>query len=130
MLIYAVQDNDEEIPVTFRFKRGLLKEIEAIAKRERRSRSKTIAMLLERGITSYRKDGILLVPPDYSYYSEPSIPKFQIIAKELNLPENVVFDIILALENELPLDKHPAHLVELVKRALINGDSEPLAAQG
>lgn len=64
------------------------------------------------------------------FYSEPSIPKFQIIAKELNLPESVVFDIILALENDLPLDKHPAHLVELVKRALINGDSEPLAAQG
>jgi hypothetical protein len=60
MFIYAVENPEEEIPVTSRMARSLIKELEDVAKKERRSRSKVIAILLERGMSAYRRDGILL----------------------------------------------------------------------
>jgi hypothetical protein len=55
----AVPNQDDETPITSRMPGSLVKEIQDIADETSRSRSKTIVLLLRKGIESYREDGIL-----------------------------------------------------------------------
>lgn len=51
---------EEEEPITSRLPKSLIAELEAIAEDVHRSRSKTLALLLKRGIEVFRQDGLLI----------------------------------------------------------------------
>src|SRR5437868_6346947 len=75
MLTRPVPNQDDETPITSRMPNGLVDEVQAIADETSRSRSKTIVLLLKKGIEAYRKDGVLGEKRALPNSAEEKLPK-------------------------------------------------------
>ena len=120
MFTKPVPNHDDETPITSRMPNGLVEEIQGIADDTRRSRSKTIVLLLEKGIAAYRLDGVLgekpaNKPPLKALESKQILNSAEIVdAIQADYPEFAVMDILNIISNR-HLEQYDRQKIDLVR---------------